>query len=596
MSRTIIGRGDGPILRLASAFAIPLAEYMPFHELNSFLHYIDHWADQTPSSPAWWLEKANSQFQPISWQEFRLRLLNTISRFRVLNLPNESRIVTCDRNSLQWVLVDLACQAMNWIHVPIDTRLSDSSKQSICHRTNPLLFVVLENAEAFAFLDQSTTNVIGKVGWDHCPVQLPQASPLAKPGLMKSEPMALATGFDIATISPIAPEANAYGSGTRLFSLPPPKSDSIATILYTSGSTSSPKGVQLSHKNLLSNARAKLDAMPQFTSDRRLNLLPFSHAYARTCELSTWIVSGSSIMTVDSIEMLLRVAPQFEPTLINGVPYLFKRIQKHVRQNKSLHRSEEAEDNDSVENQSALRKALGTQLRMLAAGGAGLDKATFDWFSACGYPIYQGYGLTEAGPVVCSNRYPSPSSNNVGFPVAETCIRIDSDQRLFVKGPGVMLGYDGDEEATRERICDGWLDTGDLAEWTSEGAVRILGRIDDRITLPNGYKIDPSPIERKICKVLGVDHCLLTLNDLQRLLLIVPVNGSKGFHGIQPPRSEPTDCLRFIRDSIADEPSYAFPVELLKVENDWSEATGMLNAKGALQRYRIASRYLGGIK
>lgn len=537
---------------------------MASQELNSFLDYIDHWADQTPSNPAWWFEKADSPFQPISWRELRLQLLNTISRFQSFSLPSESRIVTCDRNSLQWVLVDLACQAMNWIHVAIDTRLSDSSKRNICHRTNPALFVVLENAQAFAFLNQSTANVIRKVGWDHCPV--PQS-----------------VGWDHSPIQ--APNAS--------HSLKP---DSIATILYTSGSTSSPKGVQLSQKNLLSNARAKLDAMPQLMSDRRLNLLPFSHAYARTCELSTWIISGSSIMTVDSIESLLRVAPKFEPTLINGVPYLFERIRKHVLHNKLMHRSEKADDADLARNTSALCKVLGARLRMLAAGGAGLDKATFDWFAACGYPVYQGYGLTEAGPVVCSNRYPSPSSSNVGFPVADTCIRIDSDQRLFVKGPGVMLGYYGDEAATRERIRDGWLDTGDLAEWTSEGAVRILGRVDDRITLPNGYKVDPNPLELKICKVLGLEHCLLTLDQQQRLLLIVPVNGSKGFQKIHPSGSEPTDLLQFVRDSIHDEPSYALPVELMMVENDWSVATGMLNAKGAQQRSRIATRYLGGIK
>ncbi len=524
---------------------------MPSQELNSFLDYVDHWAHQTPSNPAWWLEKPNSQFQPISWLEFQLRLLNTISYFQSLNLPSESRIVTCDRNSLQWVLVDLACQAMNWIHVPIDTRLSDPSKRSICQRTNPALFVVLENEQAPVGWGHSL--VKKSVGWDQSPVQSPQA-------------------------------------------FPPPKPDSIATILFTSGSTSSPKGVQLSHKNLLSNARAKLDAMPQLTSDRRLNLLPFSHAYARTCELSTWIISGSSMMTVDSIESLLRVAPRFEPTLINGVPYLFERIRKHVLHNKSMNRSEGSEDVDSVENHSALCKALGNKLRMLAAGGAGLDKATFDWFSACGYPIYQGYGLTEAGPVVCSNRYPAPSSNHVGFPVADTCVRIDSDQRLFVKGPGVMLGYEGDEAATRERICDGWLDTGDLAEWTSDGAVRILGRFDDRITLPNGYKVDPSPIERKICKVIGVDRCLLTLNQMQRLLLIVPANGFDCFRENNPSVREPFDLLQFIRESVVDEPSYALPVEIMIVENDWSQATGMLNAKGAIQRSRIQARYLGGIK
>jgi long-chain acyl-CoA synthetase len=300
------------------------------------------------------------------------------------------------------------------------------------------------------------------------------------------------------------------------------------------------------------------------------------------------------MMTVSTIDNLFEIAPHFEPTLINGVPYMFERIRKHVLNNKLMRRSEIADLSDSDSNRQLLHLTLGTQLRMLAAGGAGLDEATFDWFAQCGYPIYQGYGLTEAGPVVCSNRFANPSlkngplSKDVGFPVAQTSVRIDSNQRLFVKGPGVMVGYEGDAEATGEKICDGWLDTGDLAEWTTHGTVRILGRSDDRITLTTGYKIDPSLIERKICKALGVEHCLLTLNSLQRLLLIVPTSKFGG--------REPADVLQYIRESIVDEPSYALPSELMIVEDDWSEANGMLNAKGSLQRARVHSRYLGGIK
>jgi len=527
---------------------------MPHSDTYSFLHYIDYWADQTPHSPAWSLATQDLQFHAISWEKLRLQVLGTISHLSQLDLPIQSRIITCDRNSLQWVIVDLACQALNWIHVPIDTRLSDSTKRSICNRLNPALLAVLENDQAFAFLNETSYPM-----WKHT-----------------------------------------QGSNTSNYDWSYPTPDSIATILFTSGSTAAPKGVQLTHQNLLANARAKLDAMPQHASDRRLNLLPFSHAYARTCELSTWIVSGSSMMTVSTIDNLFEIAPHFEPTLINGVPYMFERIRKHVLENKLMHRSEVVGQADSDSNRQLLHLALGTQLRMIAAGGAGLDESTFDWFAQCGYSIYQGYGLTEAGPVVCSNRFAnlssidepsskdSPSSKDVGFPVAQTTVRIDSNQRLFVKGPGVMVGYEGDAEATREKICDGWLDTGDLAEWTTKGTVRILGRSDDRITLTTGYKIDPSPIERKICKVLGVDHCVLTLSSLQRLLLIVPCSKFEG--------REPADMLQYIRESIVDEPSYALPSKVMIVEDDWSEANGMLNAKGALQRARVHDRYLGGIK
>jgi long-chain acyl-CoA synthetase len=368
--------------------------------------------------------------------------------------------------------------------------------------------------------------------------------------------------------------------------------------------------------------------MPQLASDRRLNILPFSHAYARTCELSTWIISGSSMMTVSTIDKMLEVAPRFQPTLVNGVPYLFEIIQQRVLKSKTMHRSSECAGSETEKQ--LLHEVLGTQLRMLAAGGAGLDEATFTWFASCGYPIYQGYGLTEASPVVCSNRYPNPSSKHVGFPVLNTEVRIDANQRLHVRGPGVMVGYDDDEEATKDRIRDGWLDTGDLAEWTADGAVRILGRGDDRITLPTGYKIDPAPVERKLCKVLSVDHCMLLLSSNDRLLLIVPSNlpnsepmalatGDRAIISVPispeasaygsgrtiPNPSKQSDfasnqtsdeLLRSLRTAIPDEPHYALPTELMIVANDWSQATGMLNAKGAIQRTRIRDRYLGGIK
>ena len=518
---------------------------------SSILEYIDHWADETPGSPAWcnvtWNTTSSIHcelpFAATTWHQFRLQLLKAIESLYSLDLPPQSRVVTCDRNSIEWVMLDLACQATDCVHVPIDTLLSDSAKRDICIRLNPSLFVLLQNLNAFSFLESAETLLITRLD-------------------LKVEPFELTCEErSIASVSRTNPE-------------------SVATILFTSGTTSTPKGVQLSHRNLLSNAMQKLDAMPQHASDRRLNLLPFSHAYARTCELSTWLLSGSSLMTVRNIDHFIEIAPIFQPTLINGVPYIFEKIRQRIL---------------SMESQAAERvslcKLIGTNIRMLAAGGAGLDTATYEWFAECGYPIYQGYGLTEAGPVVCSNRFPNPSGGHVGFPVCESIVRIDEDQRMYTKGPGVMVGYFGDVQASRNKISNGWLDTGDLAEWTAEGAIRIIGRSDDRIILTNGYKVDPGPLEHKIAIALKIRYCSVVSPDLCRVVVILPVSTS-----LLVSPSNASILQDRVREALSDEPNYVVSMEALIVEDDWTYELGMLNSKGSIQRSQVVKRYFGGSK
>jgi len=296
-------------------------------------------------------------------------------------------------------------------------------------------------------------------------------------------------------------------------------------------------------------------------------------------------LSGSSLLATQSMDNAILVAPHFQPTLFNGVPYVFESLRQRILSS----RSTEIVPVQSKSNESyrqLLCQLLGTQLRMIAAGGAGLNEDTHHWFAKCGLPIYQGYGLTEAGPVVCSNRYPNAFANHVGWPVRETMIRIDENQRLYAKGPGVMVGYFADSPATQSKMVDGWLDTGDLAEWTSEGAVRILGRCDDRIVLATGYKLDPGPLEHEIAKAFGIRYCAITSADRRQLLVILPI-----------PKAGTADISllhRKLLKVLSDQPSYVVSIKLMIVEDDWNKESGMLNAKGSLQRSRIDARYLGG--
>ncbi|WP_197231369.1 class I adenylate-forming enzyme family protein [Novipirellula artificiosorum] len=274
--------------------------------------------------------------------------------------------------------------------------------------------------------------------------------------------------------------------------------NSAGLILWTSGTSGSPKGVVLSHRSLASNAQAKLSTVPQTSQDVRLTCLPVSHAYARTCDLGTWLLSGCTLALTRGFEGWTRLAAFVQPTLANVVPSVAERLL--------------AGDADE----------LGMQrLRVLGVGGAGLSASSFQQWKTRGIVVTQGYGCTETAPVICSATPENAVPGCVGMPVEgwETEIR---DGRLFVRGPHLMLGYWQNPIATRERIdADGWFDTGDLVELDSAtGQYRILGRQDDVIVLPNGHKVFPATIERIVDSLGGVRHSMLRYGEGQLQLWV----------------------------------------------------------------------------
>ncbi|MGB7325449.1 MAG: AMP-binding protein [Rubripirellula sp.] len=262
-----------------------------------------------------------------------------------------------------------------------------------------------------------------------------------------------------------------------------------ALILQTSGTTSTPKGVVLTHTNLLGNAAAKLTAVPQSTDDVRLTVLPLSHAYARTSDFGTWLVSGCTLAVTLGFDGLCDFAPVVRPTLMNVVPSIAYRLL------------------DSGTDLTAM--GLG-RLRLLGCGGAPISAVTFEQFKRMGITVIQGYGLTETGPVICSATPENAAAGLVGDFVDGWQHEI-RDGELFVRGPHVMHGYWNDEPATRAKVdSDGWLRTGDLVDRDDEtGQLRILGRVDDVLVMDNGRKISPSSIQRDLEQLAGVHHAML---------------------------------------------------------------------------------------
>lgn len=410
------------------------------------------WALHRRDAPALIRLTAAGRVANFTWLELAVRIERLSTSLQQADFAPGDRLLHTEGNSVGGVLVALASAAIGTVEVPLEPE-SPESETSAAHQA-----------------------IARRLGGRMLPTDL---QPLLAP------PAESRSGAPSETES-----AAAVSRLTERYSRRGP--DEPTLILFTSGTGGASKAVTLSRRNLATNAEAKLAAVPQSPDDVRLTLLPIRHAYARTCDLGTWLLSGSALAVTLGWDGWTRWAPILRPTLVNTVPSVADRLLQLPADCPSISR-----------------------LRLLGCGGAALPNHHFDRFRARGITVIQGYGLTEASPVICSATPDDTRAGFVGRPVAGWQTRVDPDGRLWVRGDGVMLGYWGDPEATASRIRDGWLDTGDLVAVDPgdgqfrDGQFRILGRADERIVLSNGYKVDPAPIERRLAGLPGVRHALL---------------------------------------------------------------------------------------
>jgi long-chain acyl-CoA synthetase len=522
---------------------------------------------ERPQQAAWGVV-CNSRVNWHSWREAQRwvdRAVRVLSSYLVQ--PGD-RIVTILPNSASWFAVDAACAWTNSIHVPVDPRVTSAMLDHILESVEPRLVIESVDDERICRLLLNRPN-LNTVRVQPEPFDAP-AHPIPV-----SERTSDSTNHAGAAID-FFKQQDAGDTFTLERTVRSDISpDSAANILFTSGTSGPAKGVVLSHRNLMSNAAAKLDAMPQFASDVRLNVLPFSHAYARTCEVSTWAMTGGALVASKSIDQFWRDAPVVCPNLINAVPHVFETLYQRIV----------ATPNPSV---SALHQALGDGIRMLACGGAALHENVFNTFARLGFPIYQGYGLTETSPVICSNRVGSARPATVGPAIQGIEIRLDDQQQLLVRGENVMLGYYRDPSSTAEKIRDGWLATGDLAVREPDGHYRILGRRDDMIVLSTGRKVAPQPIET-----------ILAADDAFRQVILVGQNQSfvtaivfrSDANNSEPRQVTASRLLATANELLRDRAPYERPRAILLIDQPLAAFPEILTNKGSVRRNFVESHF-----
>jgi long-chain acyl-CoA synthetase len=268
--------------------------------------------------------------------------------------------------------------------------------------------------------------------------------------------------------------------------------DSLATIMYTSGTTGNPKGVMLTHGNLLSNACATNEASLRNADAVLLGWLPFSHIYARTVDYYLTLVAGVTLCLAESTETVVENLGEVQPTHMSSVPRFYEKVLSAVK------------CADEAETGRRLRSIFGPRMDWLGSGGAPLPLAVAREFQKAGLLVLQGYGLTESSPVLAFNRKTHYKLETVGQAIPGVDLAIAPDGEVLTRGPHVMKGYWNDPEATAAAISDGWLHTGDLGRLDEEGFLTITGRKKEILVLSSGKKVVPTHLEG----LLVADPCI----------------------------------------------------------------------------------------
>ena len=272
--------------------------------------------------------------------------------------------------------------------------------------------------------------------------------------------------------------------------------DSVASIIFTMGTTVDPKGAMLTHEGFISNVRAVAKALPPTDSERILSALPLYHALSFSCSLLMALYSGTTATYVNTLRptTLLKAMREDKTTAFLGVPRLFQLLQS------TIERQAVREETPGNCYEEKAQNVMGGHIRVLVSGGAALADTIYDGFQKFGLTLYQGYGMTETAPVLSVNPYQNSRRGSVGLPVEGVQFRIDTPDNdgigeIVAKGPSNMKGYFKNPIATDNTIRDGWLYTGDLGYIDDEGFLYITGHCKDIIVPASGKNIYPVELE-----------------------------------------------------------------------------------------------------
>ena len=425
--------------------------------------------------------KRHGLFQDITWEDYRRQADEVAASLIRLGIDEGDAVAILSENRHEWLIADIAILSIGAVDVPLHAPLSSGQVEyQLGHSRAKAIFVSNQaQADKLLAIRENVPGLQSVISFD--PIEAGSLD-CRSWGEMKQ-------------LAAAACDHDAFDEvRLREVNVGP---DDLATIIYTSGTTGHPKGVMLSHGNLLSNARMCGVVLETADDEVQLSWLPYSHIYARTCDHYATALVGATLCLAESMDTILADFAQVGATRMNSVPRFYDKVWASVGR---LAPEERA---------SRLRAMFGPSLRMLTSGGAPLPLPVAAGYAEAGLLLLEGYGLTEASPVITYSGPGSQRIGSVGRAIPGVEVRIADDGEILTRGPHVMLGYWDDPEASKAAVVDGWLHTGDVGRLDEDGYLTITDRKKDLIITSCGKNIAPMWLERLLTDDPYIDQAIV---------------------------------------------------------------------------------------
>lgn len=467
--------------------------------------------------------KNNGEFQSLSFDQMKKPVLEYAAGFQALGLPDREAVCILAPNSYKWAFCDYAILANGGVAAGIYPTLLPESIAYIINDCQARLVVVSDKSQ-FAKLMEVESELarvekyilIDPEGVDH-----PKAMSLDSLREMGGQRL----------------EEDPECVMRRMANV---KTEQLAILIYTSGTTGEPKGVMLTHGNLLSNIEGGIRALPVSEADTFLSFLPLSHIFERMVGHYLAMYVGCTVAYAESIERVAENMLEVRPTLLASVPRLFEKIYGKViagvEEGSPLKKkifywatgvgsevTKYRQKNMPIPMMLGIKSSLahklvfskliervGGRIRFFVSGGAPLPQEIGEFFTAAGLQILEGYGLSETSPVITVNRIEKFKFGTVGVPLDNVEVSIAEDGEILTRGPHVMQGYFNKPDETAEAIDkDGWFHTGDIGEFDEDGMLRITDRKKNIIVTAGGKNVAPQRVENLLVLSRYIDQALV---------------------------------------------------------------------------------------
>lgn len=571
-------------------------------------------------------------WQTVSWKEWWEASERIAAGLVALGVGHGDRVAIIANTSSRWLFCDIAIQMLGAVTVPVYPSLGPGLVQQILDDAGAVAVVVADPSQLDKLVARrAELPTVAHVFWMEPELVRPYPDFKGRMNVRLAEVLDDGDPWNCSLEALAASGRRALAQDSQIVSRMRREvaAEDLATLVYTSGTTGQPRGVMLTHGNLVAQVEALRRLEIFEPEDVQYLFLPLAHIFARVLYLAA-VGYGIETVVADDMRQILVEMQECEPTFFAAVPQIFEQVRSKIESEASrgslrerLFQVAERVGRESEKARKKLgrgvlgrvgrkviaevgparaRQIFGGRVRFAISGGAPLNPATAEWFAAFGLPVLEGYGLTETTAVATVNLPERPRIGTVGRPLPTVDITIDEDSEVLMRGPTLSPGYWRDDAATAaSRDDEGWFKTGDLGQFDRDGFLAITGRKKELIVTAGGKNVPPAPIEAQLESIGVVDRAWVHGDRRPFLVALLTLRAEAVHewareHGVAPSDVPSDERFRTALDDAVTavsgrSPGYAVVRRWDVLTEPFSQEHGELTATGKLRRSRLEERH-----